>query len=154
MVRSLTLDTLRQSQSPLHIPADGLQTVLKLFVAVMLLTPAGVITSVMPVTTFGHGRDTNVKLENTRVTGSENLLGKGKRQRSVSSTEHGGAAFYHLWRRAYISAFTVQKKKKNGQVHPWLAHLKSKYRGSTSVGRRVFVPGAGYRFVTCDEEQR
>lgn len=76
----LTLDTLRQSQSPLHIPADGLQTVLELFVALMLLMAAGVITAVMLVTTSGHGWDTNVKLENTSVTGSSNLLCKGKRK--------------------------------------------------------------------------
>ena len=58
----LTLDTLGQSQSPLHIPTDGLETVLELIIALVLLTAAGVIAAVMLVTTFGHGRDAYVKL--------------------------------------------------------------------------------------------
>ena len=55
-----------QSQSPLHIPADGLQTVLELVIAVVLVTAAGVIAAVMLVTTFGHGRDAYVKLGRNR----------------------------------------------------------------------------------------
>lgn len=58
-----TLDTLGQSQSSLHIPADGLQTVLELLVAVVLLPAAGVVAAVVLVTAFGHGRDAYVKLE-------------------------------------------------------------------------------------------
>lgn len=97
------MDTVRQPQSPLHIPAYGLQTVLKLVVAVMLVTPAGVVTAVMLVTTFGHGWDTNVKLENTSETGSEKLFcANGKRQHTVSSIENGKATFYQFWRRDYI----------------------------------------------------
>lgn len=63
VVQLLTLNTLGQSQSPLHIPADGLQTVLELLVTVVLLTAARVITAVMLVAAFGHGRDADVKLE-------------------------------------------------------------------------------------------
>lgn len=59
----LTLDTLGQSQSPLHIPADGLEAVLELLITVVLLASTGVIAAVMLVATFGHGRDANVKLE-------------------------------------------------------------------------------------------
>lgn len=65
LAQPLTLDTLGQSQSPLHIPADGLETVLELLVALVLLTAAGVIATVVLVTTFGHGRDADVKLEKT-----------------------------------------------------------------------------------------
>lgn len=59
----LTLDTLGQSQSPLHIPADGLEAVLELLITVVLLASTGVIAAVMLVATFGHGRDAYVKLE-------------------------------------------------------------------------------------------
>lgn len=62
MARPLTLDTLSQSQSLLHIPADGLEAVLKLVVTVVLLPAAGVIAAVVLVTTFGHGRDSYIKL--------------------------------------------------------------------------------------------
>lgn len=61
--RLTSLDTLGQSQSSLHIPADGLQTVLELLVAVVLLPAAGVVAAVVLVTAFGHGRDAYVKLE-------------------------------------------------------------------------------------------
>lgn len=52
-----------QSQSPLHIPADGLEAVLELLITLVLLTPAGVVAAVMLVTAFGHGRDAYVKLK-------------------------------------------------------------------------------------------
>ena len=61
--QSLTLDSLGQSQSFLHISADSLKTVLELLVTVALLLAAGVIAAVMLVATFGHGRDTYIKLE-------------------------------------------------------------------------------------------
>ena len=61
----LTLDTLLQSQSFLHVPADGLQTVLELLIAVELLLAARVVAAVVLVTAFGHGRDADVKLETT-----------------------------------------------------------------------------------------
>lgn len=61
----LTLDTLGQSQSPLHIPADVLQTVLELLVAVVLLQAAGVVAAVMFVTAFGHRWNAYVKLKKT-----------------------------------------------------------------------------------------
>lgn len=54
-----------QSQSLLHIPADGLQTVLELVITVVLLTATGVIAAVMLITAFRHGRDTYVELETT-----------------------------------------------------------------------------------------
>lgn len=44
----------------------------------MLLTATGVIAAIMLVTAFGHGRDTNVKLKNTSVTGTQTLLCQGK----------------------------------------------------------------------------
>ena len=59
----LTLDTFGQSQSFLHVPADCIQAVLKLPITVTFLTPAGVVTTVMMVTTFGHGWDSYVKLQ-------------------------------------------------------------------------------------------
>lgn len=67
LAQPLTLDTLGQPQSPLHIPADGLETVLELIIAVVLLTTTGVIAAVMLVTTFGHGRDAYVKLKKTSL---------------------------------------------------------------------------------------
>lgn len=63
LAQPLTFDTLGQSQSPLHIPADGLKAVLELLIAVMLLTAAGVVAAVVLVTAFGHGWDSYVKLE-------------------------------------------------------------------------------------------
>lgn len=68
--------------------------------------PAGVITAVMLVTAFGHGRDANVKLENTSVTGSENLLRK-----KTASIKNGRATFYHLWRRSYYLFVILLCKK-------------------------------------------
>lgn len=63
----LTLDTVGQSQSPLHTSADGLKAFLELLITVMLLFTTGVIAAVMLVTTFGHGRDAYVKLEKTSL---------------------------------------------------------------------------------------
>lgn len=65
LAQCLTLNTLGQSQSPLHIPADGLQTILELLITIVLLAAAGVIAAVVLVATFGHGRDADVKLERT-----------------------------------------------------------------------------------------
>lgn len=62
----LTLDSLGQSQCPLNIPADGFQTVLKLFVTVVLLAAAGVVAAIVLVTAFGHGGNSHVKLETDR----------------------------------------------------------------------------------------
>lgn len=85
----------------------------------MLLTPAGVITAVMLVTTFGHGWDTNVKLENTSETGSEklfcakaedNTLGHLLKIVEQLSITFGGGLF--------ISLFIVQKKKKMPKCIP------------------------------------
>lgn len=63
MLLPLTLDTVGQSQGPLHTSADGLKAFLELLITVMLLFTTGVIAAVMLVTTFGHGRDAYVKLE-------------------------------------------------------------------------------------------
>lgn len=68
----------------------------------MLLTPAGVITAVMLVTTFGHGWDTDVKLENTSETGSEKLFVQTAKDNTLSSIENGTATFYQFYRRDYI----------------------------------------------------
>ena len=46
LAQPLTLDLFVQSQSRLHIPADGLQTVLEQLIAVVLFTAAGVIAAV------------------------------------------------------------------------------------------------------------
>lgn len=61
--RFTRLDTLGQSQSLLHIPADGLQTVLELVITVVLLLAACVVAAVMLVTAFCHGWDTYIKLK-------------------------------------------------------------------------------------------
>ena len=63
MTQPLTLDTLGQSQSSLHIPADGLETALELVITVVLLSATGVIAAIMLVAAFGHCRDAYVKLE-------------------------------------------------------------------------------------------
>lgn len=61
--RLACLDSLGQSQSPLHVPTDGLQTILELLVAVVFLPAAGVVAAVVLVAAFGHGRDSQIKLE-------------------------------------------------------------------------------------------
>lgn len=61
------MDTVGQSQSPLHIPADGLETVLKLVITVVLLSATGVIAAIVLVTAFSHGGDAYVKLETAAV---------------------------------------------------------------------------------------
>lgn len=61
----LTLDTVGQSQGSLHIPADGLETVLELIITVVLLSATGVVAAIVLVTAFGHGGDAYVKLETT-----------------------------------------------------------------------------------------
>lgn len=60
---SLTLDGLGQSQSPLYVPADGLETFLELLVTLVLLVATGIVAAVMLVAAFGHGRDSYIKLE-------------------------------------------------------------------------------------------
>lgn len=61
--RLTSLDTLCQSQSLLHIPADGFKAVLKLFITVTFLLATGVVAAVMLVATFGHRWNTYVKLK-------------------------------------------------------------------------------------------
>lgn len=55
-----------QSQSSLHVPADGLETFLELLITVVFLAATGIIATIVLVTTFGHRWDANVKLQNNR----------------------------------------------------------------------------------------